>query len=117
MNRLESAYTQGMLSVFQTYGINKEAAHKTARIATELHKKAALFNFSDSQEGGFPWAKILLPVLAAAGTGYITYHAGLHGDKNESAFSNIKNYLGRTARSLMRDQRPPAAIDFLRYKN
>lgn len=112
MNSLESAYAQGMAEIFQSYGINKTAAHKTAKIVTKLKKKASLFNFSDSNNNGFSITKLLLPLLAIAGTGFIAYNSGKYGDKNKSAFTNVKNYIGSTINRYTRNLKPKPAIDF-----
>ena len=113
MNHIEKAYASGMEEVFKTHGFNKTAAHRTAEAITELTKKASLFNFSDNPYGGgISLSSILIPLLAAAGAGYVGYNAGLNGLKNRSAYDNVKNYIGDTLGKFIRPRRTPSLFNF-----
>lgn len=106
MNNMEKkAYASGIKEIFDAYGITTKAPLT----------KRALFNFSDQQDGGgltSSLTKLLLPLIAAGGIGYIAYNAGKYGSKRKSAYSNIKNYMGRSLNSIIRNTKAPAIHDF-----
>lgn len=107
MNSMEKkAYAAGLEEVFNAYGLTKIAP---------LTKRADLFNFGDQQNSGgltSSLTKLLLPLLAAGGIGYVAYNAGKYGSKRQSAYTNIKNYLGRSLSSIIRDTKAPAIHDY-----
>jgi hypothetical protein len=110
MNTIEKAYASGMTEIFNSNGMSKKASYRTAKLITKLQKKASLFNFGDSQGGGFSLSSILIPLLAAGATGYVAYNAGLQGSKRRSAFSNIKNYIGRSLSNVVRNDKAPTLV-------
>lgn len=112
MNRVDKAYTSGMEEVFKSYGLNKTAAHKTAEAITEMKKKASMFNFSDYPSGGMSLSSILIPLLAAAGAGYVGYNAAMNGSKNKSAYDNVKNYFGNALSKVVRPRKAPSLFNF-----
>lgn len=114
MSIKDKAYARGMAEVFASNGFHRTAACKVAEAITGLTKKASLFNFSDSPYGGggISLSSVLIPLLAAAGTGYVAYNAGIQGSKNRSAYSNIKNYIGRSLDKIVRPKRTPAMFNY-----
>ena len=115
MNSTDMAYVNGMAETFQAGGLSKTAAHNVAKSTASMIKRASLFNFGNSpygDGGGISLSNILLPLLAATASGYVAYNAGIQGNKKKSAFSNIKNYIGRTLSPLMRNTKAPAFFDY-----
>ena len=113
MNILERAYASGMEDVFNNNGFTKKASHNASIVLTRLTKKESLFNFSDYQNNsGLSLTNLILPLLAIGGTGYLAYNAGLHGSRKRSAYSNIKNYLGRSLSAILRNTKAPAIHDY-----
>lgn len=104
MNSYERAYSEGFNSVLGASFHSSGGA---------MEKSAALFNFGDSDNGGggFSLSRILIPLLAAGGAGYIAYNAGMEGDPNRSSFSNIKSYLGSRMEKLFR-KRPHSMFNY-----
>lgn len=66
-----------------------------------------MFNFGDDRNDGIGLGSVLIPLLAATAAGVIGYKSGMYGHKDRSAFENTKNYIGNTARSLVRKGRRP----------
>lgn len=112
MDSIERAYVSGMEGVFASRGLNKTAAHNTAKAITALSKKASMFGLGDSPYGGMSLSSILIPLLAASAVGYVGYNAGLGGNRNRSAFDNVKNYIGGKLNKLVRNQKAPSLFNF-----
>ena len=114
MDIIDKAYIDGMAETFRTGGLSKSASYDAAVKTASLVKRASLFNFGNSPyDGGGPSiSSILIPLIAAGLTGYFGYQAGLQGSRNRSAFSNVKNYLGRTLSKFTRNTKPPALFDY-----
>lgn len=88
-------------------GIPEGISKIAACLSRPMHKKAAVFNFGDGPDNGIDWGGILIPLIAAAAAGTIGYKSGINGHKDQSAFENTKNYIGNTARALIRKGRRP----------
>ena len=114
MNSIDMAYVNGMAETFQTGGLSKTAAHNVAKSTASMIKRASLFNFSNSMDGGggISLSSILIPLIAAGLAGYAGYNAGIEGSRNKSAFTNIKDYLGRSLNKVVRDPKAPAMFNF-----
>ena len=100
MNVFYSAYRRGFADAMSSAGI---------RIDGTLEKRASMFNFSDDRGGGsgFSLKSLILPLLLAAGVGYVAYNAGSKGSRKRSAVSNIKNYIAGNLDNSMRHASPP----------
>jgi len=115
MNSIDMAYVNGMAETFQTGGLSKTAAHNVAKSTASMIKRASLFNFGNSpygDGGGISLSSILIPLIASGLVGYVGYNAGLEGSRNKSAFSNIKNYIGRKLSPLVRSNKAPGFFDY-----
>lgn len=110
MDIFEKAYASGIEEVLNANGFTKKASSNIARVTTRLKKQASLFNFGDSQGGGISLSSILIPLLAAGVTGYVGYNAGMQGSKRRSAFTNIKNYLGKNLSKIVPDKKQPSLL-------
>lgn len=112
-----TSYERGVAETLRLNGVNEKLAESLAEQVSGLRKKASMFNFSDHPDygGGFSWSSVLIPLLAAAGAGYVGYQAGIGGDKDKSFLHNAKNFAGRFMDKYLRREKPLPFYDYRRY--